>query len=39
VSSRHRACLEHAEEVAGEVALEATDRLAHALTLAGLRSM
>jgi hypothetical protein len=36
VSSCHRACLEHAEEVAGEVALEATDRLAHAFALAGL---
>jgi hypothetical protein len=35
VSSRHRAGLEYAEEVAGEVALEATDRLAHALALAG----
>src|SRR5262249_61278978 len=36
MSSRHRVRLEHAEEVAGEVALEATDRLAHALALAGL---
>src|SRR5215211_284404 len=33
MSSGHRTCLEQAEEVAGEVALEATDRLAHALAL------
>src|SRR5215207_10481948 len=33
MSSGHRTCLEQAEEVAREVALEATDCLAHAPTL------
>src|SRR5215216_6344525 len=36
MSSGHRACLEHAEEVAGEVALEAADRLVQAFAFAGL---
>src|SRR5262245_42090757 len=35
-STCRRACFEQTEEVAGEVALEAADRLAHALALAGL---